>query len=374
MKPAATPNKYAFIDAMRGIAFLGVLVFHTTALVPDLGGPLRRFADQGFEGVQLFFVVSALTMFLSLDARKGRESRPILNFYLRRFFRIAPLFYAAALFLILFGHRMTGDARFDAASIVCTFLFVHGWTVDYINYLVPGGWTIGVEMSFYLLVPLLYYWITTPQRAAWGVILSLLFAGAAAFAMRLALLKVMGTGSSDKIGLFLYYWLPMQLPIFFLGFCLYFLVKPLVGKPESGKASLATLLLLVSLYLFVALSYSETKIYLSHSLFGVGFVLLGWSLAINPVWPLVNPVTCGLGVISFSGYITHFGILALLKPAVSWLGEGFASMPAEIRMIALTLVATAGTACFSTITYYVIEKPGQRLGWGLINILEQRRA
>ena len=51
-------------------------------------------------GVELFFVVSALTLCLSSAARSNREALPTLNFYIRRFFRIAPMFYIAIMRLL----------------------------------------------------------------------------------------------------------------------------------------------------------------------------------------------------------------------------------------------------------------------------------
>ena len=40
--------------------------------------------------------------------------------------------------------------------VLLTALFLHGWHPETINTVVPGGWSIAVEMSFYLFVPLLF--------------------------------------------------------------------------------------------------------------------------------------------------------------------------------------------------------------------------
>ena len=92
---------FDFIDALRGLAFLGVLVHHAVARIPHLNSSVVRVAEQGHEGVELFFLVSALTLFFSLDSRRRSERRPTLNFFIRRFFRIAPLFYIGAQLLLL---------------------------------------------------------------------------------------------------------------------------------------------------------------------------------------------------------------------------------------------------------------------------------
>lgn len=83
-------------------AVLAVLVVHCALFgtnTPD--HPLfAALVQQGARGVQLFYVLSALTLFLSMGSRAAQERRPTLNFFLRRFFRIAPLFYCAMLYYL----------------------------------------------------------------------------------------------------------------------------------------------------------------------------------------------------------------------------------------------------------------------------------
>jgi peptidoglycan/LPS O-acetylase OafA/YrhL len=52
-------------------------------------------------GIPLFFIISASTLYLSLDSKAG-EGKRFTKFYLRRFFRIAPLFYVL-LILVAMG-------------------------------------------------------------------------------------------------------------------------------------------------------------------------------------------------------------------------------------------------------------------------------
>lgn len=96
-------KKLPFIDALRGLAIFAVLIVHANQAVDGLPRWMNAILSQGARGVQLFFIVSAFTLFLSLSSRKSSEAKPILNFFLRRFFRIAPLFYSAVLSYIVFG-------------------------------------------------------------------------------------------------------------------------------------------------------------------------------------------------------------------------------------------------------------------------------
>lgn len=80
-----TPKKYAYIDALRGIAILGVVSLHCAQAVPAQNGLLRGLMLSGVRGVQLFYIASAITLCMSWHARRKDEAFPISNYFLRRF-------------------------------------------------------------------------------------------------------------------------------------------------------------------------------------------------------------------------------------------------------------------------------------------------
>ena len=152
-------KRYAYIDALRGWAIIGVLFAHIT-LVGTVIYPSWLYETAtvyvGPRGVQLFFVVSAFTLCLSWYNRKQKEKHVLTNFYIRRFFRIAPLFYLAfAYFLYLQGFWNGNLNHYSFANIATTILFLNGFFPAWINNIVYGGWTIAVEMTFYALFPFL---------------------------------------------------------------------------------------------------------------------------------------------------------------------------------------------------------------------------
>jgi len=101
----AAPNRVPFLDALRGLAAIWVVVVHV-AMLPSPRLQVAPFLDlfvvNGTMGVDLFFVVSAFSLCLSMPVH-DREVRPMLGFALRRFFRIAPLFYL--MILVMCIHR-----------------------------------------------------------------------------------------------------------------------------------------------------------------------------------------------------------------------------------------------------------------------------
>ena len=137
--------KLKYIDALRGLAILGVVVVNTASYghskYPEL---IQALINQGERGVQLFFVVSAFTLFLSYHHRLDQGTTATRNFFLRRFFRIAPLYYLAILYFLWqdgFGPRYwLGDEPFVTPwNILSNFLFMHGIHPSWITSVVPGG-------------------------------------------------------------------------------------------------------------------------------------------------------------------------------------------------------------------------------------------
>ncbi len=73
-------KKYAYIDALRGLAIFGVLLVHSSQQLKLDNTLLGSFLPLGARGVQLFYIASALTLCMSWDSRKKHEQYPIRNF------------------------------------------------------------------------------------------------------------------------------------------------------------------------------------------------------------------------------------------------------------------------------------------------------
>jgi len=139
------------LDLLRGVAILLVVLVHcqeeSTGVVPGLTWFAKEF---GGLGVQLFFIVSGYTMMLTFGDRVDLNAAR--SFYLRRFFRIAPLFWVAIVFYLLVtrGRGITNFAPdgVSVSDVLLTFFFLHSSSVTAYNSVVPGGWSIAVGMEF----------------------------------------------------------------------------------------------------------------------------------------------------------------------------------------------------------------------------------
>ena len=214
-------QKLTYLDALRGYAILGVILTHATRKFhSEIPETLYQFGIQGSRGVQLFFIVSAFTLFYSLEKYSADRRFSIPDFYIKRFFRIAPMFYFALIFYMLFD--LMSDAigiysSYPDVSIqllLSTITFTNVLHPDWLFSLVPGGWSISNEFLFYLCIPFLFYWIRTPKTAYIYV--------AVAIFTSVALHSVLENVSPfSEVRSYLFYWFPNQLSIFY-GDCVIF--------------------------------------------------------------------------------------------------------------------------------------------------------
>src|SRR6201996_239992 len=152
---AAHSGRSRELDFLRGLAIIGVIAIHVSQEFPS-GLHLVDFVfGSGWVGVNIFSFVSALTMCLMWTQREG-EQTPTRKFYIRRFLRIAPLFWLAIpLYLALngTGPRLDAPDGIGPLQVTLTALFLHGFWPDSINSVVPGDWSIAAEMTFYAVFP-----------------------------------------------------------------------------------------------------------------------------------------------------------------------------------------------------------------------------
>jgi peptidoglycan/LPS O-acetylase OafA/YrhL len=326
----------------------------------------------GQMGVQLFFVMSALTLFLSYDRRQGRELHVDRNFFVRRFFRIAPMYYLGILYYLWQNGRGPnywtdfGPGITDG-NIAANFTFLHGLNPYWINSLVPGGWSITVEMTFYLLIPLLHRWVPNGRQAFRFFLLAM----GLKLVLHVLLLKFQPIASTWLWKEFLFFYLPSQLPVFMLGIMLHFLLRG--GEDDRSMRPLD--LFVFAVVLIVHLATRREVLVPTHALFAMAFVLLAWTLARKPYRIIVNPVVRHIGMVSFSLYLVHFAVLHWMDhfhatDLIAPTGTVSALLNYALRYL---IVLGIGTA-ISTALYHAVEVPMQRVGQRVIDRWEKPAA
>src|SRR3569833_502363 len=215
------PNKLLFVDSMRVWSILMGSARHQ-AQEFRLAGPLKLLTSYGQTGVFLFFLASAFTLSNSATLRSD-ESHATRNFFIRRYFRIAPLYYLgiafyAALTLLFPGHA-AGWTNGSALSLWTNLALIHGLCPKAFSGAVPGGWSIGTEWIFYAIFPALFA-ASIRAVSAWGwrvLILPVMLIAALSFALVFAITG----GVENEIFYFWYCSLLTQLPVFLIGITLF---------------------------------------------------------------------------------------------------------------------------------------------------------
>ena len=145
------------LDGLRALAVILVLVIHFAPYSGE-GSLLWRVKSVGWMGVDLFFVLSGfLITGLLLDARK--KPHYYRNFYIRRIFRIFPLYYALLGIgsLIYIGWHI--GSRHQFVNEVWWYFFYIGnfwpqFSASLPLFLAPL-WSLQIEEQFYLIFPFL---------------------------------------------------------------------------------------------------------------------------------------------------------------------------------------------------------------------------
>lgn len=370
----------AYIDAVRGLAFLGVLALHSSSAIASFPG--RGVLHHGYLGVQLFFLASAVTLCYSASERQHRDTYPWVFFYIRRFFRIAPLFWLAIIFYWTMPGTVGNEQRngllwWSPTGIhpwyfALTALFMHGWHPYTFNSIVPGGWSIAVEMTFYVFFPLIFIYVNSLQRSVLVLLgyfaLSPLFQRGQDIIIR----HFYPNLDHRMVDFFQERWFPCSLPVFLVGFCTYYVLKGNYGA-VLRKSRLASITVFIScLLILVHFLRREEELLIIVMTMAALIVSLA-----SPRLPwVVNPVLCYIGRVSYSCYLSHFFMLGVvlnwlnphsMEDAIDWGGAGHNG----ICFLFVFLMALLLTVVVSTITYHLVEKPGITLGRWIIHRIER---
>src|SRR5271154_6214967 len=106
--PAIAGRKLQSLDGLRAIAIILVFFHHVQSHIPAVNLPvrvLRMYVNQGWMGVDLFFVLSGfLITGILLDTRAA--SNYFTGFYARRILRVFPLYYLVLTVVIVVGSKL----------------------------------------------------------------------------------------------------------------------------------------------------------------------------------------------------------------------------------------------------------------------------
>ena len=181
------------LDALRALAVAGVLAAHLSIWILETGhwsdDSIAKWAaisfTGGFFGVELFFVLSGYLMGVVAirDFSSGINLLTLKAYYTKRVMRVVPAYYAAVILL--------GVAAWTLHSPGPTYRhFIFFYSPTEAEPFFPIGWTLSVQMLFYLIVPFLFL----PQKR-----LALVTAGILTFYAARLLYALYGGGEFEML-------------------------------------------------------------------------------------------------------------------------------------------------------------------------------
>ena len=366
-------KKYGYIDSLRGIAILLVILVHAAQHFETLSPDIFFLTYKGQYGVQLFFITSSLTLFLSYEQRKSLDKSNTVRFFLiRRLFRIAPAYYLAIIFyaaLLLVEPLSTFPNPLRVVDVVLSVFFINGFFPSAINYVPPGGWSVAIEMIFYLLIPFFFARIKSLKAAVIYFLITVLAAFVFNYIGAYLMVNYTHLDYAYHKTWYFYFWLPNQLPVFLLGMILFFLLKRSiqVSKAMAIMMVLASCVVMVSVFYLIRF-YKLEDFVPEHLIVAMLFSMIVFAMSRSRISLLENNLTQQLGKLSFSMYLWHFIVLQGLAFIIRRIMPVFP----VVQVITLYVVAVPVIAFISSVSYNKIELAGIKAGKKIIEKLQTK--
>lgn len=328
-------NRLLELDALRGIAALGVVIFHYAVAFKDQYSygvdilPVFRYFRYGKHGVELFFLISGFVILMSLGRTRNGS-----DFVFARFSRLYPAYWVAIVIsFIVVTIANFPDLRIDYRdALINLTMFQQFLNVPNID---GNYWTLGLELSFYIIMLVLF--MARLLKRIDAVAIGWLLVMLAGFLLEKTSVLVL----DPRIKVLL---VIEHAHLFIIGMMFY--------EVHTKGFSAKKCLIIAACLLFSLLKHGwEPTLFVAAFVAAFTLILKGYLVFIN-VKPLLF-----LGTISYSLYLNHlnFGLVAI---------KGLERVGLNINLaILITLVLTIVLA--AAVTFYV-EKP-------ILNFMKSQR-
>lgn len=264
----------------------------------------------GFIGVDIFFVISGYIISnILLEEGKSLNWR---RFYWARVKRIVPA-YVVMLSIVCAASALLltpVDFAFFKSSLRSALLFVSNrYYSGFGDYFAPGAheqpllhtWSLAIEMQFYIFLPILIYYVPRNFLAPLLAFLCVAF-------LTYAELKLGVADDQRQV----YFSLLARVPEFLIGALV---AVSAVGRSWSERQSFVAGAVGVALLVLSLIFVDEKKFPGFYSIFpclAVGMLIASRTGVVNKV--LALPVFVIIGALSYSLYLWHWPVLALMRP------------------------------------------------------------
>jgi len=324
------------IDLLRGIAVLLVMCRHW--YISDF------LWHAGWMGVDLFFVLSGFLIAGLLFSEYERYSKVnLLQFFIRRVFKIVPLLYV--LLILTIGVYLIIGQSFSSASLFRDMFFIQ----NYGGGVYGHTWSLGVELHFYLIIMLCFVLL---QK--WRIVLSQR-STIIIFMVFLVVPFVLRTWNYYTIRDNTHYATHMRVDSLFAGVlvCYMYRYKGLYLKFLHAKAR--QVLLLMALVCLSVFGFIEPDNFFTQS---IGLVLIYLSFSCILLYTITLPeknrpfikLPALIGFYSYAIYLVHVPVMKIF----GWAGIGVEEGPLNIVYFVFYVLVCLVTGIFFS---ELVEQP-----------------
>jgi len=335
------------LDYLRGICALGIMFFHYNLWNNGVEPSNGVFTRVGMYGVSIFYVLSGLTLYHVYNDKLRSSWESVWDFYLKRILRIFPLLWLSITFTLILERHLP-DPLVLLSNITGIFAFWN-WekTITY------GSWSIGNELTFYLLFPPLILFLRRWNTFFYATLL-----------LSFAILVHFAFNVIDPRIEFYEQWHAYTNPLnqFFL-----FVAGVGIGgwlKKSEMSSIQGKLILLFSFLIFVLYPTVGERVELATGVNRLVFVLASIGICIGvyksqfKLPAFVNRFLLMLGHASYSIYLLHPLVYRIVNKICSVVGERFFTIP----VLVVICISAIGTVAFSYFVYLNFEKYFTSLG------------
>lgn len=325
---APAKNRLQALDALRGIAALGVVLFHYLPYYNELYGHAFTppdFLEFGRYGVHLFFMLSGFVIFMTLERTENAA-----KFGLARAFRLLPALWVGIILTFLFVHALGPDDRaVPLSSALLNFTLLHSY-LDHAH--VDGAyWSLVIEVTFYAWMALLFYTLKS-----WQQLRMVLFGW--------IILSYVGVINAESLSLTMLF---IATELLFTSYASLFISGILLYRwHKTGSLAAIEVFFLALSMSHALIAYPAPFNIFVLSCYGVFVLAISGYLNF-----IVNKVTLWLGSLSYSLYLVHQNI-----------GYGIIDHSYAFGLSGLLGVSIALVVSFilATLMHYYVEKPSLR--------------
>ncbi len=367
--PTIIPTRLRGIDALRGIAALGVVFYHAIEKGPSFlpqnlfHYPFRVVqlaSSYGYIGVFLFFVISGFCIHLQWAKAKAAGKEPDIkfgSFWKRRIRRLYPP-YIIALLLFLLLTAVTVGINFTQFFFYDTgmhLLMLHNLDPNTCYTINGVFWTLAIEEQLYLAYFLLLF---IRVRWGWAVTIAVCLLARVAW-MGLSHLVWLKTGFGIPVPeAAAVHWFTWALGA--IGVEVFFGLVKLRGWSRDLRLAIVLIVAASVISSSLSLINKDTFLhnaswYLIHPFWGLGFFIIVNRMVLSEQsWlrqaklPSVVSLFSTLGIFSYSIYLTHE--LVIMQ---SWRWTN----PHWLQLINVFVVVVPATILFAWIFFWCCEKP-----------------